>query len=62
MFNYKMFGNTLEEALYQRKSDMKDLLKGRTEDELNDTEYDEWCEIDDDIHGIEYEIETRFNP
>lgn len=58
MFNYKDYGNYRDEALYQRKCDLKDLLKGRTEDLLNDEEYEEYCEITENISQLEYEIKS----
>lgn len=58
MFNYKEYGNYRDEALYQRKCDLEDLLKGRTEDLLNEEEHKEYCEITNNIATLEYEIES----
>lgn len=56
MFNYKDYGNYRDEALYQRKDDLKKLLKGRTEDLLDEKEYEEYSEITENISQLEYEI------
>lgn len=56
MFNYKDYGNYRDEALYQRKDDLKKLLKGRTEDLLSEEEYEEYSEITENISELEYEI------
>lgn len=56
MFNYKDYGNYRDEALYQRKDDLRKLLKGRTEDLLDEKEYEEYSEITENISELEYEI------